>query len=47
VVAVVGIMLGLSFFLGQRINRQYKKLPLNQELFPWAVLSFAFQCTFT
>lgn len=27
VIAVVGIMLGLSFFLGQRINRQYKETP--------------------
>jgi len=27
VIAVVGIMLGLSFFLGQSINRQYKETP--------------------
>ena len=27
VIAVVGIMLALSFFLGQRINRQYKETP--------------------
>ena len=47
VIAVVGIMLGLSFFLGQRINRLYKETPFESGIISVGSSQFRISVHFT